>query len=1463
MRRVTDQEILTGLSEVEQQLFSPLLRRAVQEQKSWLTEQVQHAGRDPKTRWIEFLKFRIDGEMQALENLRVLYARFDRALKACRDLEDQKQLMLNFARDLGATPSELKKDEKAFARWFGADALQDRYTRRHAAHEQYVAFLLGRLGALAGCAGRDFRTRTEQLAFWNRLQLEPLVKPLLAHDGDARLNLAAFKCLTTVLSALDPEIQEGAVDDTTLQFIYRSALQHQQEVWIQCAALELLVTLSWSSFQRALRQRLLQPGSGDDLFVRRRAVELLAQHFPRVEEAPELILAALSDPSAFVRQALPKVVIQAPVSQAEPWLRKLVIEDPSPQVRAATWLEWPELLGRADWRDVALGLFGAVGCQETNEFALRVMCRVAEQGTEALVRRQDKFLALWHSVAAGLMVHLRCEAGSLKVRRWASRSAEFIWSETHPAARTLRRQFTELVRSIPRGGSRRIPEAWTRGVEPELLGRIWSIVCRNDYDVQLKSTWRGYKVIRGHVFGFRWWRWWHEFRHPSPDKRQAFSHTIGRLFDGEIHAPSGIMAELAQTKVPGEPLQIAEEAGWRPYLPLVDELTSAVELGRKPKPVRIFTSEGVTNIEPPRGWRRWRALWRLTWRFREYAEKRNWLESMQESPAAYARGLRELGFGIRFDAYADEAGQPLPADPMVERFFVPTIVWPSLLVEQWDRFHSYSVSLYQNSVLELAVFVLIFGALFFGCHLFFNLRMKFWRRRIPLVIGGWGTRGKSGTERIKAALFNALGTGVVSKTTGCEAMFLQAYPFGPMKEMFLFRPYDKATIWEQVNVVRLAGRFKTEVMLWECMGLTPAYVKILQRSWMRDQFATITNTYPDHEDLQGPAGINIPEVIGCFIPEKSTLVTSEEQMLPILTSEAERQKTRLYPVTWLEAGLIPNDILQRFPYEEHPCNIALVLGLAERLGIDRTFALKEMADRVVPDLGVLKTYPVATIRTRRLEFTNGMSANERFGTISNWTRTGFDRQDYLKEPTVWLTTVVNNRADRIPRSQVFARVLVNDLAADRHVLIGGNLAGLQGYIKEAWSEKAPTLSLWQDAAQPSAEHGLKVLEQQAQQMRLPIRPELIQTHLRTMLAAQPEITNVDELVACWERPEDLKSRLAPLELAEMAAEILDCLEYEVRIYREYTAFAEEVRRVRADQGAALDQRFRELLQRWFESKLIVVEDYFASGNQIIDLIARRTPPGFLNRVMGIQNIKGTGLDFVYRWQAWMACHKAAQPLCAEKPRLTPQALAPLTDFKDYGVLCEEFVRGAIQRVKNLDLPQPVAVLEELDRIQACLDSAIEQVRQKMKSTGGHQGGWWTTVLTRIEEFLDAGDAVCRRGQADRIYEDLLAERISRDRAVVELQELTQRQKGGWLVKKLQGRFKLRKAAPPQPKPELQPAKPVVKANPGQQASPAPRGSQAPGEPAPVRTQDPNRGQEPTDAVRAENTSEIEELVEDR
>jgi hypothetical protein len=72
--------------------------------------------------------------------------------------------------------------------------------------------------------------------------------------------------------------------------------------------------------------------------------------------------------------------------------------------------------------------------------------------------------------------------------------------------------------------------------------------------------------------------------------------------------------------------------------------------------------------------------------------------------------------------------------------------------------------------------------------------------------------------------------------------------------------------------------------------------------------------------------------------------------------------------------------------------------------------------------------------------------------------------------------------------------------------------------------------------------------------------------------------------------------------------------------------------------------------------------------------------------------------------------------------------------------------------------------------------------------GSDDQGWFARMggksLSLVEAFVDPGDAVRRRRKSDKIYQALIAEQISSQRAAAELKELTSRQKGGWLAKSL-------------------------------------------------------------------------------
>jgi len=1360
----------------EEKIIEPLLAKFIDAER-----QQSHAKMADKQaesaaltlRLIQFIQREIAQQREQLQALRLHHTEFTQRYAHAISEEEQRHHILDYAKALGQSAKGLKKDQRAFERWFGMDAVVDRYQRRHTRCERMISFCLGRFGVLSAHLIEQTAEPALQSSLWTRLALEQTIKPLLAHDGDNRVVVEAFRSLATALKALPASMQERAIHEGTLQFIYRSALEHHQQVWVQCEALNLLQSLSTASLVTALHQRLaktVQTSAEDDLFVRRHAVELLGNNVAALPELAELIPVVLQDPSPYVRQQLAKVLPKASQGHVKQWLPQLLIKDESPQVRAAALLIFPMLVTTDGLLPFLLTLMRHLLGKEQDAFVLRTALKICV----------DRYLTLdadqanrWQQAVRPMLAELHAGADSIAVRRWAAQADEKLWCFSDSVAQPLCEQLSQWVSQQKPGKYRPIPRALLADVDEQTVGRVLSILALNDFGLDLMPGWWRKRLMRGHRFSFRFWRILHELRNPSSDKRQGFSHTVGRVFSGNLRAPSTVLAELAETKVPGEPLYLATEGGWRPYLPLLDDLISTLDSssGR----LQLYSSEGVTEIVAPAMLLQVKARCLLSLRFASLSRMRNWQEESQSAPSDYITALRQLGFKVHFHPHQRAGDSAHTDDSSVSRFFGAGMLIP--LDEQWQQIEEYFFSVYQNSLHDLALFTALVLFYFVSKHLYANWRMHQVRKSLPLVTGGWGTRGKSGTERIKAAMINALGYGIVSKTTGCEAMFLYADPYGKMREMFLFRPYEKATIWEQFDVMRHAEGLKADVFLWECMALTPSYVRILQQDWVRDDLSTITNTFPDHEDLQGPAGINIPEVMTHFIPRNATLITSEELMLPILREAARQQHTRVEPVGWLEAGLLTPDVLQRFPYDEHPYNIALVIRMGQELGIPADFAVKEMADRVVADLGVLKTYPVADIKGRKLIFVNGMSANERFGCLSNWTRMGFDKSDITSEPGCWVSTVVNNRADRVARSRVFASVLAQNISADRHFIIGNNLNGFVGYIEQSWHSYAQQFTLWpEEATTPQA-----VLLSFAKRYRIATSEAAICSRLQAMLQALG-IEAFGPLLPLWQQPEQLSKALSQAGLQTHADGITTLMQLMHKELLELEQFSQRLEGATPADQKQLDEALRQLLHQWFMRKIVVVHDYHATGDAVIDTICRETPPGITNRVMGIQNIKGTGLDFIYRWQAWDSCHTICSALRSGNPRETETAIRELAAFQEFGLLSEEHVRETLELVRNSTHMQRESYQAELQVIESNLKQALQKVRSKMTIVRGNS--WLMSLLAVVEELLDAGDAVKRRKTADKVYRDLIDERISIEQAVVVLQTLNKRQKGGWLLGQL-------------------------------------------------------------------------------
>nr|WP_275856365.1 hypothetical protein [Sulfurimonas sp. MAG313] len=1311
-----------------------------------------------------FNSIRIDIE-EAKKNTALVHE-LRKQLSYCASDFEKKNIILDYAYRFDPSKKQRQKDELAFKRWFDEDALFERITSKISSLHRRVIIALDRIQSSVEILQEEQKLSQLQ---WDSFDFNTNFLEILQYREVDLLTDKTFSVLINVVQYFGIDENFSLLDEKLFRFIYKVSLSTKQNVWIQNHAIEFLRNTQLASFISIVKIRSIVYDLDDSIFVRHKIIELIVSSLSEEEELIEILNdVILKDPSSYVRQGLAKQLCNLDASTFDKLKEELILHDKEKSVRALAVLQIIESFKDKDAYQRFRILFWRSFENEKESFVLKTILfsiRSLAEKTMDSNHPDTNFLNESFERLSSFIV----EQNDVSLKRYAAMVREFIWVCMEGERYTRYTELFEFVQNISPSKGQILPTQYKK-IPVDELYRIFSIVAQNDFSLELKYGFFGRVIVyRSERFGRRLWRILYEFFNPSPDKRQAFLHTIARVFEGNHHFPSAILAEQAPTKVPGEPYYIPEEESWRPYLPLLDHfLSSLKQPSLRIHPYEIYSSDGITKIEVPKLFlKRFKMELILSWNYAKLSRLRNWQISSTQTASSYISQMQKLGFKVSFKPYVKD-------DKSTMQFF--PVGLPFLSADFQESLGNYFVSAYENSLSDLVLFLGLVFTVFFMRHFILSKKIKKARKNIPLSIGGWGTRGKSGTERLKAALFNSLGLRVFSKTTGNEAMFLHSDSFELMREMYFFRPYDKATIWEQANAVMLAQKLGVDVFLWESMGLTPSYVEILQQQWMKDDIATITNTYPDHEDLQGPAGINIPQVMTKFIPENSILISSEEVMYPILKAHARKVHTSSYQVGWLEAGLISPDILNRFEYEEHPYNIALVLRMAKELEINEDEALKAMADNIVPDLGVLKAYPSSCIDNRWLVFINGMSANERFGTLGNWKRISMDKIDDEKEPEVFITTIINNRADRVSRSRVFASLMIEDIVADCHILIGSNLSGLNNYIEESWKNYQKKLSIIKDEINGSQDK----LMQYAKKFRLIRNDKQLKNRLRIMLDSK-KLQNQfkDDVLTAYMDIDKLQS------LLEKEPEIFSFYKDMKLQYNELLELYSYISQNK-DNGT-LDKVFKEQLWKWLKRRIVTVADFNASGNEIIHVISQHTPPGMINKIMGMQNIKGTGLDLAYRFVAWDQCYKMCMNIHSDDSKLIRQGIDALATFDEHGPLTFSLVSESIEIAKSAVSTQNELYQAQIKLIEERVDLSKKYFlgidKQNVYKVSSSK--FWHQILYLVESFLDAGDAVKRRKESNRIYEDLVSHQISHKRAALALKEITKRQKGGWFTQKFE------------------------------------------------------------------------------
>jgi len=293
---------------------------------------------------------------------------------------------------------------------------------------------------------------------------------------------------------------------------------------------------------------------------------------------------------------------------------------------------------------------------------------------------------------------------------------------------------------------------------------------------------------------------------------------------------------------------------------------------------------------------------------------------------------------------------------------------------------------------------------------------------IPIRIHVNGTRGKSTTTRLIAAGLREAGFKVLAKTTGTlPQLIFEDGMETPIKRR------SNPNIIEQLKIFKEAVKRKVDVLVVECMAISPEPQWVSEHKMVKSTIGVITNVREDHLEDVGPGLDSVAESLKLTIPQNGILVTAEKDYFPVFKEQSEKLNTK---IILTDPNNISNKVIDKFNYMNFKENVSIALRVNKLLGVKEEVALRGML-KANPDPGALKVYKLIK-EGKIVFFVNAFAVNDRRSALLVWgnVKKIFDLSNL---PVIG---IVNSREDRVLRSIEFSRILATDIILSKIILVG-------------------------------------------------------------------------------------------------------------------------------------------------------------------------------------------------------------------------------------------------------------------------------------------------------------------------------------------------------------------------------------------------------------------------------------------